>query len=243
MTIKTIIPMKCIIVDDEPIARKGIEKLINNIPSLELLGCLENAEAAANFIKDHTVDLFFLDIQMPGLNGIEFAKYIPSTTLVIFTTAFAEYALDSYEVDAVDYLVKPIKPQRFEKAVEKAISYHSMLLSEEKNANIEQVESEFVFIKSDRRFFKVHFKDILFVEGLKDYVILQAENQRLITHMNLKTIHGTLPPDRFLRVNRSYIVNKDRIDSFSNNDVYIGDYEIAIGNHYRDVFFDELLRK
>ena len=235
--------MKCIIVDDEPIARKGMEKLVNAVPTLELLGSFENAEASALFMIDHAVDLILLDIQMPGINGMEFAKSVPKTTLVIFTTAFAEFALDSYELDAVDYLVKPIKPQRFEKAVEKAINYHTMLLSEEKNANIEQVESEFVFIKSDRRFFKVHFKDILFVEGLKDYVILQAENQRLITHMNLKSIHGVLPPHRFLRVNRSYIVNKDRIDSFSNNDVFIGDYEIGIGNHYRDAFFEELMKK
>lgn len=235
--------MKCIIVDDEPIARKGIEKWVNSMPSLELLGCFENAGVAAHFMKDHTVDLIFLDIQMPGVNGIEFAKDIPKTSLVIFTTAFSEYALDSYEVDAVDYLVKPIKAERFEKAVDKAISYHKMLLSEEKAANIEQVVNEFVFIKSDRRFFKVNFKDILFVEGLKDYVIIQMENQRLITHMNLKSIHRLLPQNKFLRVNRSYIVNKDRIDSFTNNDVVIGDYEIGIGNHYRNVFFEELMKK
>ncbi len=235
--------MKCIIVDDEPIARKGIEKWVNSMPSLELLGCFENAGVAAHFMKDHTVDLFFLDIQMPGVNGIEFAKDIPKTSLVIFTTAFSEYALDSYEVDAVDYLVKPIKAERFEKAVDKAISYHKMLLSEEKAANIEQVVNEFVFIKSDRRFFKVNFKDILFVEGLKDYVIIQMENQRLITHMNLKSIHRLLPQNKFLRVNRSYILNKDRIDSFTNNDVVIGDYEIGIGNHYRNVFFEELMKK
>lgn len=235
--------MKCIIVDDEPIARRGIEKFVNNIPSLELLGCFENAGAAAIFIKKNTVDLCFLDIQMPGLNGMEFAKYLPQTTLVIFTTAFSEYALDSYEVDAVDYLVKPIKLQRFEKAVGKAISYHTMLLSEEKNANIEQVESEFIFIKSDRRSFKVNFKDILFVEGLKDYVIIQTESQRLITHMNLKKIHELLPQNNFLRVNRSYIVNIDRIDSFSNNDVFIADYEISIGGYYRDEFFEKWMKK
>jgi len=235
--------MKCIIVDDEPIARKGIEKWVNSMPSLELLGCFENAGAAARFMEGHTVDLIFLDIQMPGLNGIEFAKGIPKTSLVIFTTAFAEYALDSYEVDAVDYLVKPINVKRFEKAVDKAISYHKMLLSEERAANIEQVESEFIFIKSDRRFFKVNFKDMLFVEGLKDYVIIQMENQRLITHMNVKTIHGLLPQNQFLRVNRSYILNKERIDSFTNNDVFIGDYEIGIGNHYRNVFFEELMKK
>lgn len=235
--------MNCIIVDDEPIARTGIEKLVHNIPSLKLLGCFGNAEAAANFIKENTVDLCFLDIQMPGLNGIEFAKYLPKTTLVIFTTAFAEYALDSYEVDAVDYLVKPIKPQRFEKAVEKAISYHCMLLSEEKNANIEQVESEFVFIKSERRSFKVNFKDILFVEGLKDYVIIQTESQRLITHKNLKKMHELLPQNNFLRINRSYIVNKDHIDSFSNNDVFMGNYEISIGGYYRDAFFEKYMGK
>lgn len=235
--------MKCIIVDDEPIARIGIEKMVGKIPSLKLSGSFENAGAAALFIKDNTVDLIFLDIQMPGINGIEFAKTIPKTTLVIFTTAFAEFAVDSYEVDAVDYLVKPIKPKRFEKAVEKAISYHSLLLSEEKSANIEEVESDFIFIKSERRHFKVHFKDILFIEGLKDYVIIQTESQRLITHMNLKTIHELLPQKMFLRANRSYIVNKDRVDSFSNNDVFIGNYEIAISNFYRDTFFGELMKK
>jgi DNA-binding LytR/AlgR family response regulator len=235
--------MKCIIVDDEPIARLGIEKLVKGVPTLELLGAFENAAAAAVFIKKNRVDLCFLDIQMPGLNGIEFAKYLPQTTLVIFTTAFAEYALDSYEVDAVDYLVKPIKPQRFERAVEKAISYHTMLLSEEKNSNIEQVESEFIFIKSNRRSFKVNFKDILFVEGLKDYVIIQTANQRLITHMNMKNIHEFLPQNIFLRINRSYIVNIDHIDSFSNNDVFIGTYEIGVGGFYRDAFFKELMKK
>ena len=233
--------MKCIIVDDEPIARRGIEKLVNNIPTLELSGGFGHAEAAAEFMKDNSVDLIFLDIQMPGISGIEFAKSIPKTTLVIFTTAFAEFAVDSYEVDAVDYLVKPIKPNRFEKAVEKAVSYHAMLLSEEKNANIEQVESDFIFIKSERRFFRVNFKDILFVEGLKDYVIIQTETQRLITHLNLKAIHELLPQSKFLRASRSYIVNKDRIDSFSNNDVFIGKYEIGISNFYRDAFLGELI--
>ncbi len=241
--------MKCIVVDDEPIARRGIERLVNNIPALELSGKFESAEAAAGFMKDHVVDLIFLDIQMPGISGIEFARNIPQTTLLIFTTAFAEFAVDSYEVDAVDYLVKPIRPERFEKAVEKAVNYHTMLLAEEKNASeakntdIKQVENEFIFIKSDRRFFKVKLKDIFFIEGLKDYVILQTATQRLITHMNLKTIHSMLPLKVFVRVNRSYIVNKDCIDSFSNNDVFIGNYEIGISNFYRDTFFEELMRK
>ncbi|HJD77173.1 MAG TPA: LytTR family DNA-binding domain-containing protein [Bacteroides reticulotermitis] len=233
--------MKCIVVDDEPIARRGIKKLVSKISSLELVGSFESAETAADYMKDNPVDLIFLDIRMPGISGIEFARKIPETTLIIFTTAFAEFAIDSYEVDAIDYLVKPIKPERFSKAVEKAIYYHEMLLSEERNTNVEQVENSFMFIKSDRRFFKVNFDDILFIEGLKDYVIIQSESQRLITHMNLKTIHEQLPQSQFIRINRSYIVNKDRINSFSNNDVFIDKYEIAIGNFYRDSFFESLM--
>ncbi|EFK57804.1 LytR/AlgR family response regulator transcription factor [Sphingobacterium spiritivorum] len=234
--------MNCIIVDDEPIARIGIEKLLKNIENLELTGSFENAYTASLFIRENAVDLIFLDIQMPGLNGLEFAKQVGNTTLIIFTTAFAEFAIDSYEVDAIDYLVKPIQPNRFKKAVTKAISYHKMLVNEEKNLLTDQIEGEFVFIKSDRRYFKVVFKDILFIEGLKDYVIIHTENQKLITHTNLKNAHTLLPSKNFLRVNRSYIINKDRIDSFSNNDVFIGDNEISIGNFYREDFLKEIMK-
>lgn len=235
--------MKCIIVDDEPIARRGIRRLVEQISLMELLGSFGNAETATEFMKDNEVDLIFLDIQMPGINGIDFARSIPKTTLVIFTTAYAEFALDGYEVDAIDYLVKPIKPERLKRAVDKAISYHGMLLSEEQRDQIDQVDAEFIFIKSDRRFFKVNFKDTLFVEGLKDYVIIQTDKQRLITHMNLKTIHNMLPKRIFLRANRSFIVNKERIDSFNNNDIFIEGYEIAVGNFYRDTFFEALMKK
>ena len=173
--------MKCIIIDDEPIARKGIEKLVNTIPALEHTGSFENTSMASAHMTNHTVDLIFLDIQMPGLNGLDFAKQISKTTLVIFTTAYVEFALDSYEVDAVDYLVKPIQPARFEKAVEKAVSYHKLLFAEEKNTRIERVESEFMFIKSERRYLKITFKDILFIEGLKDYVIIHTKSKTLFS--------------------------------------------------------------
>lgn len=232
--------MKCIIVDDEPIARKGMQKLTERVSLLELIGCFNCAEAAAEFMKTNEVDLIFLDIQMQGITGIEFARTIPKNTLIIFTTAYSEYALDSYEVDAIDYLVKPIDEAKFRKAVNKAVTYHSLLLEEEEK-NIESVEDEFIFVKSDRKFFKVNLKDILFIEGLKDYVIIQMDGQRIITRMNVKTIHDMLPKKTFLRINRSYIVNKDRIESFDNNDVFIKTYEIAIGNSYRDAFFEELM--
>lgn len=233
--------MKCIIVDDEPIARKGVKKLVDQISQLELLDSFNSAEAASEYIQTTNVDLIFLDIQMPGINGIEFARSIPKHTLIIFTTAYSEYALDSYAVDAIDYLVKPIDPAKFRKAVDKAITYHSLLLDEEKKS-VENVEDECIFVKSDRRFFKINLNDILFIEGLKDYVIIQMDEQRIITRMNVKTIHDLLPKNIFLRINRSYIVNRNHIDSFDNNDVFIRKHEIAIGNSYRDIFFEELMK-
>ncbi|MEY8594057.1 LytTR family DNA-binding domain-containing protein [Butyricimonas hominis] len=234
--------MNCIIVDDEPLAREAIELLTGENTRLKLTGTFNNALSASRFMEDNPVDLVFLDIQMPGITGIEFARAIPRRTLVIFTTAYTEYALDSYEVDAIDYLVKPVEAERFQKAVEKAMIYHALLLQEEKE-NIEPIDNEFFFVKSDRRYFKVNFKDILFIEGLKDYVIIQLADQRIITRMNLKTTYELLPKKDFLRVNKSYIVNTNHIDSFDNNDIFIGNYEIAIGNTYRDSFFDTFMKR
>lgn len=235
--------LKCIIVDDEPIARIGIRKLMAQIPRLELAGEFNSAESASLFLKTNDVDLVFLDIQMSGINGLEFARSIPSHTLVIFTTAFSEYAVDSYEVDAVDYLVKPIDSGRFRKAVDKAIVYHGLLIDEEEKTAVETTGDDHIFIRSDRRFFRVRLKDILFIEGLKDYVVIQMEEQRLITRMNIKAIHELLPKNLFLRVNRSYIVNKEHIESFDNNDVFIKTYEIAIGDSYRDRFFADFMKR
>ena len=234
--------MNCIIVDDEPLARKAIEILLKDIPQLSLTGTFNNAQTASVFMQENTVDLVFLDIQMPGITGIEFAKTIPSQTLVIFTTAFSEYAIDSYEVDAVDFLVKPIETERFTKAVNKAIAYHSLLLNEEKNS-LETTEDDFFFVKSDRKYFKIHFDEILFIEGLKNYVVIQMDTQRVITKMTLKTISDYLPPKNFFRINKSYIVNTQKITSFDNNDLFIRSYEIAIGNNYRDAFFEEFVNK
>ena len=235
--------MNCIIIDDEPLAREAMEMLVEENKELCLLSMFNNAVSAARFMEKHSVDLIFLDIQMPGITGIEFAHTVSKRTLIIFTTAYTEYALDSYEVDAIDYLVKPIETERFQKAVQKALSYHSLLMKEEKEAIEANVSSKYFFVKSERKYFKVNYADILFIEGLKDYVILQLPEQRIITRMNMKGISELLPQDLFLRVNKSYIVNTRHIDSFDNNDIYIGNYEIAIGNSYRDTFFEEFLMK
>lgn len=235
--------MNCIIIDDEPLAREAMEILVQEGRQLCLLGMFNNAASAAQFMKEHSVDLVFLDIQMPGITGIEFAHTISKRTLIIFTTAYTEYALDSYEVDAIDYLVKPIEPERFQKAVSKALSYHALLMKEEKEAIETNISSDHFFVKSERKYFKVNYEDVLFIEGLKDYVILQLPEQRIITRMNMKGISELLPQEMFLRVNKSYIVNTRHIDSFDNNDIFIGNHEVAIGNSYRDAFFEEFLMK
>ena len=226
--------MNCIIVDDEPLAREAMKLLIEESDNLQLIGSFNSAATASDFMEQQGVDLVFLDIQMPGITGIEFARTISKKTLVIFTTAYTEYALDSYEVDAIDYLIKPVEAERFQKAVDKALSYHSIETI---------VAAEYFFVKAERRYFKVNFSDILFIEGLKDYVILQLNDQRIITRMSLKAIFDLLPKSIFLRVNKSYIVNTDHIESFDNNDIFIKSYEIAIGNSYRDDFFEGFVMK
>lgn len=235
--------MNCIIIDDEPLAREAIEMLINQTDDLDLIGSFSSPETVTNFIERNTVELIFLDIQMPGINGIEFARTIPKETFVIFTTAYSEFATDSYEVDAIDYLIKPVKLERFKKAVEKAHTYSKLFKAGYTSNNIEQVADNFFFVKADRRIFKVYFDNILFIQGLKDYVVMHTENQKVITAMNIKTIYDQLPKDRFVRVSKSYVINVEHIGSVDNNTVYIGTNEIPIGNIYRDFFFNTFVTK
>ena len=232
--------------DDENVIVNQIEHIISEVCKRESIPVNIDVFYSGRELKRQVTsgtkyDIIFLDIQMPGITGIEFARNISKRSLVIFTTAYSEYAVDSYEVDAIDYLIKPIDPERFHKAVNKAIAYHSLLLKEEKE-NIEAGNTEYFFVKSERRYFKINYKDILFIEGLKDYVIIQLDEQRVITRMNLKNIFELLPKHDFLRVNKSYIVNTKHIDSFDNNDIFIKTHEIAIGNTYRDAFFEAFMR-
>ena len=235
--------MNCIIVDDEPLARTAIEKLVHQTENLETIASFNGADATREFLAKNTVDLVFLDIQMPGVNGIEFARTIPKKTLVVFTTAFHEFASESYDVDAIDYLIKPVKLERFQKAVEKAHTYCKLFHNDGINSNIENITTDYIFVRSERRIFKVHFSDILYIEGLKDYVIIYLANQKVITLMNIKTIHDLLPKSFFVRVSKSYIINVNNIDSVDNNTVYIGENEIPIGNIYRDYFFNEFVTR
>jgi DNA-binding LytR/AlgR family response regulator len=228
--------MTCIVVDDEPLARQGMEMNIASIGFLQLLGSFSNALAASDFLRKEKVDLMFLDINMPELNGLDFLKSLRDAPLVIFSTAYPQYALESYELDAIDYLVKPIRIERFLKAVNKAENHLRLLQQEGNNNQVEKIEEDFVYIKSERKFFKIYFKDILYIEGLKDYVIIYTTDSKIITSMNVKTISAQLPTAIFARVSKSYLVNTMHISSFDNELIYIHHHEIPLGQGFRDEF-------
>lgn len=229
--------MKCIIVVDEPLAREEMQSMIQEFSQMEILGEFSNAVSALDYIKANQVDLIFLDIEMPTVSGLEFAEQIPKNTLIIFTTAYPHFAIKSYELDAMDYLLKPIDGKRFEKAISKAFFYKNLLSEKTVKNIVEANNEEFLFIKADRRFYKLVYEDIKFIEALKDYVVIHTIKQKLITAMNLKTIHQKIPANTFLRVSKSYVVNTNYVESFDNHNIYIGEFEIPLGAVYKDEFF------
>jgi two component transcriptional regulator, lytTR family len=230
--------MNCLIIDDEPLARIGMERLVRQYSSLKLLGTFKNTIGITDFLKKNEVHLLFLDIEMPGTNGLEFARTLPEHTLVIFTTAYSQYALDSYEVDTLDYLVKPITPERFKKAVAKAESYHQLL--NQQKTDFEATDTQCISIRANRRNYRIAHTDILYIEALKDYVIIHTFTDKYITWINLKNIHSQLPSALFLRANKSCVVNVQHISSYTHQFVYIGETEIPIGRAYQEDFFSTL---
>ena len=224
------------IVDDEPLAVKLLESFVTKTPELELLGSFTDSVEAINAIKEQQPDLLFLDIQMPDLNGMELAHMIPSETRVIFTTAFKEYAFESYEVKALDFLLKPIRYNKFMVAVEKAREWF--------NAQASSVQgsvpcAKSVFLKVDGEYQQIAFSQILYVCGMKDYVMFYLEDVRkpLITHLTMKSVEDMLPSQQFMRVNRSYIVALDKIRKVDRNDcIYIGDEIIHVTDAFKDTF-------
>jgi len=228
--------MKCIIVDDEPLAREGLENMLAGINSVELLDSFSSPIEANHYLQNNTVELMFLDIEMASLNGLEFAKSLVYKPLIIFITAYPQYALESFDVDALDYLVKPVRIERLLRAINKAENYINLLQKNTEEATA-IVEDDYVFIKTDRKFVKIYFREILFIEGLKDYVIIHVEGKKVLTAMNVKTIFNKLPKKNFARVSKSYIINTDHIISVDTSAVYIKDEEIPIGNNFKESFF------
>lgn len=229
--------MNCIIIDDEPLAREEMQALIKEVSQIKILGKFSNAPTALDFFKENEVDLIFLDIEMPMVTGLEFAAQLPQKALIIFTTAYPQYALESYALDAIDYLLKPVIKERLEKAINKAEAYKRLLSDDTPKGTIEVGTNDFLLIKSERKFYRVNFSDIKYVEGLKDYVVIHTERLKLITAMNLKTIHQKMPQHIFLRVSKSYVINIEYVESFDHHSIFIGGYEISLGEVYKKDFF------
>lgn len=233
--------MKCIIVDDEPLARRGLLLHLQAIGGIEISEVFNSADKALEYLAGNQTDLIFLDIEMPGLTGLEFAAKVPKETLIIFTTAFPQYAFDSYSVDAIDYLLKPISQERLEKALQKATAYHQFLNGSQPTP--EKMEKEFMIIKADRRYHKITYKNILYLEGLKDFAVIHLENNKIIAGMNLKTVHELIASDHFMRVSKSFVVNTEHITSFDAHTIYINTIEIPIGEVYKKDFVESYLGK
>ena len=221
--------IKCIVVDDEPLARALMEAHISEIPYLKLMGSFKNALEASNFLMKEDIDVIFLDIHMPKLSGLEFLKSISRPPKVIFTTAYREYALDSYDFEAVDYLIKPITFPRFLKAVNKLLKKEKDLVATHTG---EQVE-EHLFLNVNRKKIKVIVDDIHYIESLKDYIRIHFSNDTLMVKEQLSQILENLPT-YIIRVHRSYVVNTKKITAYTSEDIEIGDLEIPIGGTYKD---------
>lgn len=225
--------MRCIIVDDEPLAVELMAGYVRKTPSLELAGSFTDPVAALSQIKEIVPDLVFMDIQMPDLNGLELSRMLPEQTMVVFTTAFREYAFESYEVDAVDYLLKPIRYQKFVEAVARAGKRKLSALEPDMH---DEEHRESAFFKVDGQFRNINFKDIVYVSAMKDYVMLklQGEKEPVVTHLTMKTVVDLLPASRFMRVHRSYIVALDKIMSIDGNgNIMLGEELIPVSDTYR----------
>ncbi|MDB5257041.1 MAG: chemotaxis protein CheY [Chitinophagaceae bacterium] len=228
--------ISCIAIDDEPLALDVISHHAEKIPFLDLKAKITNAFDAIEWIQKTQVDLVFLDIQMPELTGFELLRTLQHKPLVIFTTAYPNFALESYELDAVDYLVKPIRFERLLKAVNKVKQRISNPIAH-KEITINSVSApDFIFIKTEYKTIKIFLDDILFIESEKDYVAFQLKNEKILSLLSIKSLEESLPSDNFVRVHRSFIIAFNKIDSIERNTVAIGKKNIPIGDNYREMF-------
>ncbi|WP_184159697.1 MULTISPECIES: LytR/AlgR family response regulator transcription factor [Flavobacterium] len=235
--------MKCVIIDDEPLAVELLQDFVKKVDSLELINSFNNAIDAVSFINQNNVDLIFLDIQMPHFSGIDFLNTIEKKPLVIFTTAYSDYAVEGFNLGAVDYLVKPIPFHRFLKAVVRAqqILQPVAIQTNAENTNTPEIEQDFMFVRAEYENVKLNFADILFIEGLKDYVkIYTTDNKFTLTLISLIKLENLLSNKGFARIHRSYIINIKHVKSIQKNKVLISDKRIPISESYKSTFFEKI---
>jgi DNA-binding LytR/AlgR family response regulator len=237
--------IRCLLVDDEHLARELMEDNVTKVPYLKLVGKCKNAMEAMEFLRREPVDLIFLDIQMPGISGIQLLNSLTNPPMVIMVTAYDNYALDGFNLDVVDYILKPFAFERFLKAVNKAYELISLRQQKDMPAQVQQVaattvktapESNYIFVNADYSVVRINIPDVLYVEGLKDYVKIYCENMAkpVITRLSMRFMEEKLPADGFARVHKSYIVALDKITAFKKNRLMIGETEIPVSDNYKD---------
>jgi len=232
--------ISCVAVDDEPMALNLVESYIEKTPFLELKTKCSSAIEAMQYIKEHPVDLLFLDIQMPDLTGIELSKILPEQTRVIFTTAFDHYALEGFKVDAIDYLLKPFDYVEFLTAANKAQKWFELLKGISNQSALVSKEKEFLFVKSEYKQLRIKLADVLYFEGLKDYIKIWLKNnpKPILTLMSLKSLEHELPETQFMRVHRSFIVSLNNIDVIERSQIIINNQRITVSEQYKSKFLE-----
>ena len=230
--------INCIVIDDEPLARKGIKEYIADVDFLNLIGEFDSPLKATELISSGKVQLLFLDIHMPKITGLDFFKSLQHPPPVIFTTAYPQYALDGFEVNALDYLVKPVSFERFLKAALKAKEFYEV---RETNAGVGEA-SDYFFIKADNKLVKILFDDVLYVEALQNYVLVHTVGKKFMTYLTFKSVEEYLPEEKFLKVHKSYIVSVSKVESIEGNDILIGGQHIPISRNQKEDVMEKLLK-
>ncbi|HUS03379.1 MAG TPA: LytTR family DNA-binding domain-containing protein [Chitinophagaceae bacterium] len=234
-------PLNCVVIDDEPLSRKGLREYIYDIDFLNLVGEFDNPLKATADIKDKNVQLLFLDIQMPKISGLDFFRSLHHAPPVIFTTAFPQYALDGFDLNALDYIVKPISFDRFFKAALKAKEYYEV--REKNQAEVAQQNNtqKYFFIKADNKLIRIFFDEILFVEALQNYVTIHTTERKYITYLTFKSVEEYLP-DEFIKCHKSFIVAASKVSSIEGNEIIIGTHHIPISRNAKEGSLQKLLK-
>ena len=230
--------LNCIIIDDEPLARKGLTEYINDVDFLHLDGEFDNPLKATSTLSEKTIHLIFLDIQMPKLSGIEFLKSLPHPPLVIFTTAYPQYAIEGFDLNVLDYLLKPISFDRFLKAAMKAKD----VVTSKQPLSATVSQEDYIFIKSDNKLVKIFYNDILFVEALQNYVTIHTTDKKHITYLTFKSVEESLPADQFIKVHKSYLVAASKVESIEGNQIKVGAHYIPISRTSKEEVMEKLLK-
>jgi DNA-binding LytR/AlgR family response regulator len=229
--------LNCLIIDDEPIARKGLEEHVQEIEFLHCVASCENALKASTYLNETKIDLIYLDIHMPKVTGIDFLKSLKNPPLTILTTAYSSYALEGYTLDVIDYLVKPITFERFLKASQKAMEFFQLKSSAVSHSKT----TDYFFVRCDRKFEKVFFHEVLYVEGLQNYAVIHLPNRKLITYITLTSLENQLPKDEFLKVHKSFLISIPHVTAIEADEIIIGDARIPISRTLREQVIHQIL--